>query len=303
MGSRGGGHSEPLKNRRNADVTPHDRPRSAVCDAPVINRTRSAARLLDACASQGCPVCRCLGEDSTRHLATLLHEHVTDPEVRAALRASRGLCNWHAGMLQGLPGAAFGAAILSADLLGRERARAEALGRAGSGRRSRLAVLGRWLRRPASAGETSRRPRRCLVCEGVQAAEGRYLDALLALVDDPRFEGAFAQGDGLCVPHLTLLVDQEPGAAGTVAFERLVVLASARWRRLEAALERFIAKHDHRARTSATDEEGRAWRVALEMLAGAPGVFGNARPAPTLRSPAPPRPVRRASAASRDRQR
>ena len=264
----------------------------------MIIRTRSGARLLEACSRHGCPVCRCLGEDSTRHLATLLHEHVTDPEVRATLRASRGLCNWHAGMLQELPGAAFGAAIISADLLARERMRAEALGRA-VGRGSRITALRRWLRRPASPVKTARRPKRCLVCDGVQAAEGRYLDALLALVDDPRFEDAFVQGDGLCVPHLTLLVEQEAGAARAVALERLVVLAGARWRRLEAALEGFIRKHDHRARTPATDEEGRAWRLALEMLAGAPGVFGNARPTPPTGPSAPPPPVRRKNVSAR----
>jgi len=269
----------------------------------VINRTRSAARLLEACARHGCPVCRCLGEDSARHLAALLHEHVTDLEVRAALRASRGLCNWHAGMLQGLPGAAFGAAVISADLLARERARAEALGGGGRRQRSQLTMLRRWLGRPGSAGKPARRPARCLVCDGLQSAESRHLDALLALVDDPRFEDAFVQGDGLCVPHLALLVEHGSGAARAGALERLIALAGARWRRLEAVLESFIAKHDHRARTPPTEEEGRAWRLALEMLAGAPGVFGNARPAPVPGPPVAPRPVRRASVASRDRQR
>ena len=246
-------------------------------------------------------MCRCLGEDSARHLAALLHEHVTDHETRTALRASRGLCNWHSGMLQSLPGAAFGAAIVAADLLARERGRAEALARAGGGRGTRLGALRRWLGRPAPAASTApRRPRRCLICEGVQTAERRHLEGLVKLVEDPRFPDAFAQGDGLCAPHLALLVEQEgPGAA----VERLVAMAGERWRRLEAALERFIAKHDHRARTPATEEEARAWRTALEMLAGAPGVFGNARPAPPAEATARGSRPRRAGSAARDRAR
>ena len=44
-------------------------------------------------------------------------------------------------MLQGVPDAAFGAAIISADLLARERLRAEALGRAVRSRGSRLTAL------------------------------------------------------------------------------------------------------------------------------------------------------------------
>lgn len=165
------------------------------------------------------------------------------------------------------------------------------------GRRPRLIALHRWLGRTGAAAGAARHARRCLVCDGIDSAEGRYLDALLALVDDPRFEDAFAQSDGLCVPHLTLLVDR---GSGTDAVERLVSLAGARWRRLEAALERFIAKHDYRARGPYTDEEGRAWRLALEMLAGAPGVFGNARSvSPASGAPAA-RAVRRKRVVSRD---
>jgi len=265
----------------------------------VTRLTRSEARLLEACARPGCPVCRCLGEDSARHLAALLHEHVTDPEVRTALRASRGLCNWHAGMLQSLPNAAFGAAIVAADLLGRERGRALALTRSGAGGGTRLGALGRWLGRRPAAGDTARRPGRCLVCEGVHSAERRHLEGLVRLVGDPRFADAFAQGDGVCAPHLGLLVEQE-GAGPAVA--RLVALAGERWQRLQAALERFIAKHDYRARTPATEEEARAWRIALEMLAGAPGVFGNARPAPAAEPGARAR-SRRPGGAPRERSR
>src|SRR5437773_10468236 len=72
-------------------------------------------------------------------------------------------------------------------------------------------------------------------------AESRHLDALLALADNPRVESAFARGDGLCVPHLTRLVGHTAGTPGMDAAERVVGLATARWRRLEAALDRFIA--------------------------------------------------------------
>lgn len=85
-----------------------------------------------------------------------------------------------------------------------------------------------------------------------------------------------------------------------VALERLVVLAAARWRRLEAALERFIAKHDYRARTPATDEEGGTCCLALEMLAGAPSVFGSVRRAPPVGGAERSRPARRANIASRE---
>jgi hypothetical protein len=258
-------------------------------------KSAGEARLLGACARGGCPVCRCLADDSARHLGAVLHEHVTDLEVRSSLRASRGFCNWHAALLQGLPGAAFGSAILSADLMARERARAQS---ARGGRRRGLAslvALREWLGRPARGTRGRPAPVRasCFVCEALRAAERRYLEAMVALVDDPRFLDAFDLADGLCAPHLTQLVEQDGAAREDDAIARLVALTCERWRRVEAALGRFIAKHEYRQRRPFTEEEGRAWRLALELLSGAPGVFGNALHGPAPGQPAPARRPRR----------
>ena len=262
---------------------------------PMTRPSAGEARLLDACARGGCPVCRCLADDSARHLGAILHEHVTDLEVRTALRASRGFCNWHAALLQGLPGAAFGSAILSADLLGRERARAQA-GRGGPRRRlAGLVALREWLGGPARGGKSRPAAPRagCFVCEALRASERRYLEAMVALVDDPRFAEAFDLADGLCVPHVGQLLEPDAPAGRGDARARLVALVCERWRRVETALARFIAKHEHRQRRPFTEEEGRAWRLALELLAGAPGVFGNAlHEPPPARAPGGRRPRR-----------
>ena len=74
-------------------------------------------RLIDACKSEGCPVCRCLEADTRHCLDTLLYERVNDPETRARLHASWGFCNWHGWMLRETPDSAFGSAILGEDLL------------------------------------------------------------------------------------------------------------------------------------------------------------------------------------------
>ena len=74
-------------------------------------------RLIEACGEAGCPACRCLDADTHRYLTAFLYEHVTDPVSRSRLRASWGLCNWHAWMLRETADPAFGSAILCEDLL------------------------------------------------------------------------------------------------------------------------------------------------------------------------------------------
>ena len=262
--------------------------------------SRSGARLLEACEQRGCPVCRCLGEDSARYLTMLLHELVTDPDVRAKLRASRGFCNWHSGMLQGLPGAAFGTSILSADLLGRERRRAETvLARSRDGR-AQVGRLRGWLdARRAGRDRAPARGRGCPACESVRASERRHVETMVHLAEEPARSDTLGRGGGLCVPHLDQALAQDTSGPRRAALARLAAATCESWRRLEAALERFAAKHDHRKRAPFTEEEAAAWTLALELLAGAPGVFGNGlHPAAPLE---PRAPVRLAAGGRRSR--
>ena len=230
-------------------------------------------RLVDACAKSGCPVCRCLDEDSRRHLDAILYEEVNDPGLRATLRASGGFCNWHASMLREIPDSSFGSAIISADLLGRARAEAEAQVVRASWPR-RWGWLARLLlrRRPRVALAGKPHEIICPACESLRDGERRYLAAAVQFTGDPQFDRAFGRSDGLCVPHVAQLVGDNAEAPGLA---RLVERNSAKWQRLSAELESFVAKHDHRNQVPMTDEEGRSWALVLEILSGAPGVFSN----------------------------
>jgi hypothetical protein len=229
-------------------------------------------RLVDACAKPGCPVCRCLDEDSRRHLDTIIYERVNDPGLRAALRASGGFCNWHAAILREIPDSAFGSAIISADLLARarEETRVHAERATRSGGLDWLARLLRRRTRVPLAGEA--REIICPTCERLRDGERRYLAAAVRFTGDPQFDRAFDRSDGLCVPHVARLVTDNAGAP---ALARLVERSTAKWRQLGAALDAFVGKHEYRNQTPITDEESRSWGLVLEMLAGAPGVFGN----------------------------
>ena len=140
-------------------------------------------RLIDACAAPGCPLCGCLLAESRRYLEALLHEQVTDVDTRRRIRRSWGFCNWHAWMLADIAGSAFGAAIVYEDLLNRLLRRTAEL----RGQRSRssgwLGNLRRRRKRAVLADLWTRRAA-CPGCVDAAATETRYLDTLLAFVDD-----------------------------------------------------------------------------------------------------------------------
>ena len=230
-------------------------------------------RLIEACAQPGCPVCRCLVAESRAYLGALLYEQVTDPETRRALRRSWGFCNWHTWMLPDVEGSAFGAAILGEDLVTRALRRTQRL--RGD---SRSSAVGRWLAalvgrrwRPA-LGQVYERRAPCPACVDTAQTQARYLDTLVHFIDDVDVRAAYAESDGLCVPHVILAVER---GRETAQVETLVARTREAWARIGRDLATFIGKHDHRNREPYTEAEAMARTRAFEMLAGARGVFGN----------------------------
>ena len=88
--------------------------------APGVGDSVITARLLEALARPGCPLCRVLAAATRHHLEALLDERVALPGAHREFRASRGFCGEHAWAL---PPAALaaqsarGAAMLYAPLL------------------------------------------------------------------------------------------------------------------------------------------------------------------------------------------
>jgi hypothetical protein len=128
-------------------------------------------------------------------------------------------------------------------------------------RRRRATLVDLW------AGRTP-----CPGCVDAAATETRYLDTLLTFVDDDALGAAYALSDGLCAPHLVLAVERGAARADT-----LVTRTRHAWARVGRELSAFVSKHDHRNRQPYTEAEATSPARALEMLAGAPGVFGNVR--------------------------
>ena len=227
-------------------------------------------RLVEACEQAGCPVCTALEIDSRRALDTLLYEHVADGETRQRLRQAWGLCSWHAASLLDGNAVATGAAILFEDLL---RVCHEAVERLSDRPAPARRWPASWIRRRVPALVAHFRAlRRCPVCETLRAAEKAYLEAVVEFADDPQFGHAYGRSTGLCVPHIIAVVEHHDRHDGA----QVIVRATLRkWRELRGRLERFVEKHEYRSRGPISDSDASSWRLAGEVLAGRPGVFGN----------------------------
>ncbi len=226
-------------------------------------------RLLEACRAPGCPVCRCVADESRAYLDALLYEQVTDVDTRRAIRASWGFCNWHTWMLLEIASSLFGAAIIYEDLVTLVLRRTEDLGRRGA-RRWLDALTGR--RRAPRVLERYRQRAICPACTSAAESETRHLGTLVTFGDDGDLQAAYARSDGVCLPHLLAAVADHDGSPQAVT---LVERTREKWTRLGQDIASFVSKHDYRNREPYTEAERASYARAFEMLAGAKSVFGN----------------------------
>jgi hypothetical protein len=219
-------------------------------------------RLVEACRAPGCPVCRCVSDESRGYLAAVLYEQVTDLDTRRAIRASWGFCNRHTWMLREIAGSLFGAAIIYEDLVRLALRRTERL--AGRGRPRRwLDALTR--RRPRILAAYHARAA-CPACTHAADGERRYLATIVTFIDDGDLQAAYADSDGLCLPHLFAAVAQSGATPGTAT---LVDRTRRKWRQLRQDIAAFVSKHDYRNDEPFSEAEQAACVRAFEMLAGA----------------------------------
>ncbi len=229
--------------------------------------------LIEACGQPGCPVCALLLRDAHRYLDAMLYEYVTKPATNEAFRAARGLCNVHNWQLMD-----FGAQVLGVAIL-QDAALDEVLKLIAANPAQVQSTLSRWLgptakNSPAALADKLEPERSCPVCDTLAAAELRYLEAVSDYLNDDRFQAAFRDSAGLCLPHFRTALRQISQPA---ALETLLTLQVGIWRGLKDDLETFITKNDYRYAGEPMGKERDSWRRALGSLAGKKGVFGPRR--------------------------
>jgi hypothetical protein len=149
-------------------------------------RATARADLLRALAVGGCTACTARSGAEQHWMSSFVHETNADPDVRATIRAARGLCAPHLRLAHEQTEAPFVLAIVHEEVAA-----------------ARIADLGTRGRRPT--GE-------CPVCTAAARDEATRLHSLCALFGDMAVRVALRDGDGLCVPHWTALAAELPPA-------------------------------------------------------------------------------------------
>ena len=226
----------------------------------------------------GCPICRCCAQHEERYLQWLVWENVNDAGTRARLGQSLGLCGAHARqMLQierSMLGMSLGNSIIYDSLiqlaLGRIR-RARADLPAQPGRRTlwqglRRVLVGLWPAGRRNPADWLRPHKGCRVCELCEEKARHYARVLVDLVADDSGQALYAPSDGVCLPHLRVVLElgsHDPGVT------YLLDAAAERLCQLQADLESLGWKHGIRGQQEPLlDSEADSVDRAIAFLCG-----------------------------------
>jgi hypothetical protein len=227
--------------------------------------------VIEACAEEGCPLCRVSRRWGERFMAAILYEEVTDPHTRGRLKQSFGFCRPHAEQAAAVGGTLLGIAIIYRGLLGQIDASLAAASPGPSKRWWRK--LGPGSSPSADGGPAGLAPADpCPACLYLVEMEDAALVALAealpvgALPASARLrEGLSRQGGGLCLPHLRRALALDSNAE---AFAFLQAAARTQIQALAGELDEFIRKYDHRFRREEWGGERDSWQRAIHWVVG-----------------------------------
>jgi hypothetical protein len=228
-----------------------------------------------------CAICSLSLKGVQRFLDGFMYERVNDPWSREELIRARGFCAGHAWWLTRIQNSPSGVAILYRHLLEEFRnafARSVAQRPAAASASGLMALLGNSRSDMArEIGEWLVPRRSCPACEDQREAESRYLWATAHALSDADFCERYEHSLGLCLRHLTALMD---GVDAPAELEWLVRVEDVILQGLLRDLAEFWRKHDYRFRHEPmSDAEAAAWKRVLHKYVGAPGLVWRPTPA------------------------
>ena len=236
-----------------------------------MNKSRAYFEFLDEFKGGGCPICSLLMKDSHRYLDHLFYESVLDVPIRMKLMQSFGLCSWHTWQIPALPAICSpqtGYSIFASDLLRKFVYLASSTQEETRKKRTLKSLL----RKSRHQFASRMKEKACPACSHVGQFESYRLKELLDFIGDREFLEAYRASSGICLPHF-IMAQENYCAHDNLPLLLAAQVAIAQF--VRDTLEEFIRKQDYRFRDEITPAEEKAWRVAMEFLAGKPGVFTN----------------------------
>ena len=236
-----------------------------------MNKDRSYFVFLEALEKPGCPICHLVVDDGRGYLDSLMYERVLDVPLRLGLMDSFGFCNWHTWQIPALPpicAPTVGFSIFVSDLL----RKFDLLTQATLEKDHKKRIWRLPLKNLTKKLYSRMKEKPCPICLHVARAESYYLKELVDFIQDEQFLPAYKVSEGVCLPHFFRLEEKLSDHANFPILERLQL---GKVQSLRNSIDEFIRKQDHRFRDEITSSEASAWRIAMEFLAGKPGVFNN----------------------------
>ena len=212
--------------------------------------------LLEACSLTGCPVCRVGAHTIRRYLKSLFYEYVNDLDMRANLVKSLGFCDEHVQLLLSHKIAdTLGASIIYEHL---------------------VKVILREFPKDSQSKELSRKISKfvsateglgeCLACKHREETITYTLNQMGNALGDATLREALEKSDGLCMKHLSQLLDK---IQKRDEIDFLLTLTRTRLETRQAEMAEVIRKNDHHhSSEKITEDEALAWRKSMSMLAG-----------------------------------
>jgi hypothetical protein len=236
-----------------------------------MNKDRSYFVFLEALEKPGCPICHLVVDDGRGHLDSLMYERVLDVPTRLGVMDSFGFCNWHTWQISALPpvcAPTVGFSILASDLL----RKFDLLTQATLDKEQKRRIWKISLKGAMKRLSSLMKGKACPVCVYVARGESYYVRELADFIEEEQFLSAYKSSDGICLPHFFRMAQDLSDHANFPVLERLQL---EKVQSLRNTVDEFIRKQDHRFRDEITSSEASAWRTAMELLAGKPGVFNN----------------------------
>jgi hypothetical protein len=202
-----------------------------------------------ACQKPGCPVCFLVQRAGARYIESIFSESLLDPEVRQKLVVSRGFCYNHTWLSIHLKlSDALGQAILFKDLV--------------SDIQNKLSNHAN--QNDSQFISTLETTKSCPACQIENETEERVVHSLKDALKDPIFIKDLSQSEGLCIPHLTVLLPKLDKKRKTM----IIDLQKSRLQKIELELAEFIRKSDYRFHDEIIGKEGDSYKRAADLLRG-----------------------------------
>ncbi len=205
--------------------------------------------VLDSFKSKECPICFLIKDRVEKYFDNLLYENINDIGFREKFRENHGFCNYHSyKFLSYNDGLAI--SLTHKELL--------------------INVIEKIKVKCGTSHLTHNKKDKCIICELAKEEQERYISVITEYLTDQEFKNKFLSSEGLCIPHLELLL-----AKIKTPLQWFIDFQIKKLEEVLTKLDKYIdsCNFSSRNKHSLTYEEQLIWKKVVKILFGFEGMF------------------------------